>query len=498
MTTVTVRSTDEFRKIGWILAELGQRLSQLRDNQLYLTSIPHYLSSGAYKFFVAGPDSASGAIEDATAIGFVTFYRAPMHEWIFLAVEAFWFADNQLDAQLPVWTAIASLAKRMAFHGICVSDRSVNTPNTIHELVSRGELDGNPIGKGTILLQADVQGIYSAFSDGPLGAAAFLATCVQNQIFDLAGFPSTDDGPFYRGEGRLVNVPHWQCRDLDELGAWFMQHGFSVRGAGEFTGTVQEQILQQGYVNQPTVSLTKSFDVAAYYATNGNTREQAVVFTLDGARLRRHGEIYDSFATMAKHCYWILPGEFETLRLAVKALGVLKAGSFLTKCYDQSKLRVEGFGDLPDVLAPKIDSSAYVDKDDFERLARAEITEAALNGLRDAFETFWKLALGKIGSIDMITLGSEEREERVGTMPVRPRFGYYIGFRQVEDLLKAALDGQTADHRQPGWDLTAFGYMAKTCRDKEFFSTGLVPGDSIVKATVVDETGRPLRTIASG
>jgi hypothetical protein len=131
-----------------------------------------------------------------------------------------------------------------------------------------------------------------------------------------------------------------------------------------------------------------------------------VVFTLDGARLRRHGEIYDSFATMAKHCYWILPSEFETLRLAVKALGVLKAGSFLTKCYDQSKLRVEGFGDLQDVLAPKIDSSTYVDKDDFERLARAEITEAALNRLRDAFETFWKLALGKIGSIDMITLGT--------------------------------------------------------------------------------------------
>jgi hypothetical protein len=100
MTTVMIRSTDEFREIIWILAELGKRLLQLRDNQLYLTSIPHYLSSGAYKFFIAGPDSASGAIEDATAFGFVTFYRAPMQERIVLAVEAFWFADDQLEAQL--------------------------------------------------------------------------------------------------------------------------------------------------------------------------------------------------------------------------------------------------------------------------------------------------------------------------------------------------------------------------------------------------------------
>src|SRR2546423_1067173 len=97
----------------------------------------------------------------------------------------------------------------------------------LQELVARGELDGAPIGRGTILLQADVQGIYSAFSDGPLGAAAFLAQCAR--IFtlrvpvDLAGFPCLDDGPFYRGEGRLVNLPHWQCRDLDELGAWFRQ-----------------------------------------------------------------------------------------------------------------------------------------------------------------------------------------------------------------------------------------------------------------------------------
>ena len=493
-TTITVRSTDEFGEILWILTELGERLPQLRNNQSYLTSIPHYLSSGAYKFFVAAPTAATEAIENATAFGFVTFYRLPMGERIALAVEAFWFTDDQLDAQFPVWTAIASLAKRMEFHGICVSEHSVNTPNALNELVWRGELDGDPVARESVLLQADVPGIYSAFSDGPLGTAAFSTPCVRIYTLrvpvDLAGVPCADDGPFYRGEGRVDNLPHWQFKDLEELGVWFKQHGFSARETGQFNGTVQEQILQQGYVNQPTVSLTKSFDVAAYYATNANKCDRALVFTIDGARLRRHGLVYDSFATMVKYCDWMFPGEFDTLRLAVKTLGVLKAGRFLARCYEQSKLRVEQYGHLPEVLAPKVDWSTYIDKDDLERLARAEITEVALDGLRNAFETFWMFALGQIGSVDTITVGNEEREERVDTKPAEP-FGYYIGFRQVEGLLKAALEGQTADHRQPGWDLTAFGYMSKTCRDEEFFSTGMVPGDCIVKVTVVDREGHP-------
>jgi hypothetical protein len=500
MTSVEVRSTDELDEILWILTELGQRLEQLRDNQLYLTSIPHYLSSGAYKFIIAGPDVASRAPEDATAFGFVTFYRAPMQERIVLAVEAFWFAEDRLDAQLPIWSAIASLARRMEFHGLCVSERSVNTPGALHELLQRGELNGDPVARGTTLLQADVQGIYSAFTDGPLRQAAFLASCVR--IFtlqvpvDMAGVVSVDEAPFYRGEGRLANAPLWQCQNVDELSAWFMQHGFSPREGGRFAGTLQAQILQQGYVNQPTLSLTKSFEVAAYYATQGSTRDQAVVFTIDGARLRRYGEIYDSFATMVKHCDWILPSEFKTLRVTVTTLGVLKAGRFLAHCYEQARVRVERYGHLPDILVPKIDWSTDVGNDDWVRLSRAGITEEAMNGLQNTFEGFWMFALGQIGSVDTITVGDTERPEQVETRPVGP-FGYYIAFHQVEDILKAALEGQTADYRQPGWDLTAFGYIAKTCRDEEFFSSGPIPGECIVKVTLVDARGHPVRVIAS-
>ncbi|WP_411728721.1 hypothetical protein [Methyloglobulus sp.] len=45
-----VRTCDEFSQELWILKELGQCLQQLRDNPIYLTSIPHYLLNAAYKF----------------------------------------------------------------------------------------------------------------------------------------------------------------------------------------------------------------------------------------------------------------------------------------------------------------------------------------------------------------------------------------------------------------------------------------------------------------
>jgi hypothetical protein len=42
-------------------------------------------------------------------------------------------------------------------------------------------------------------------------------------------------------------------------------------------------------------------------------------------------------------------------------------------------------------------------------------------------------------------------------------------------------------HNHPGWDISPFGYVAKTIRDEEFFSDGDIPGDCIVDATVVGE-----------
>ncbi len=178
MAIEVVRTSDEFSEILWILAELGQRLPQLRDNPIYLTSIPHYLSSGAYKFITAGPRTTSGRLESQTAFGFVTFYRSPMHNkivhnGIVLAVEAFWFKDDNLDRQLPVWSFLTSLSRKMGFYGVCIARSSINTPTSLEELLRRGELGGDPILPDSVGLQPDVEEIYSAFVDGPLSKKLF-------------------------------------------------------------------------------------------------------------------------------------------------------------------------------------------------------------------------------------------------------------------------------------------------------------------------------------
>jgi hypothetical protein len=174
-----IRTIDEFSEILSILMELGQRLPQLCDNPIYAASIPHYLSSAAYKFITAGPRTTSGGLESQTAFGFVTFCRSPMSNGIVPAVEAFWFKDDDLDSQLPVWSFMASLARKMGFHGVCIVRRSINTPTSLEELLRRGELGGDPILPDSVGLHPDVAGIYSAFADGPLSQKLFPASCIR-------------------------------------------------------------------------------------------------------------------------------------------------------------------------------------------------------------------------------------------------------------------------------------------------------------------------------
>ena len=64
--------------------------------------------------------------------------------------------------------------------------------------------------------------------------------------------------------------------------------------------------------------------------------------------------------------------------------------------------------------------------------------------------------------------------------------------------LKAAWRlNQFSAHNHPGWDLSPFGYVTKTLRDREFFSGGDVPGECIVEAAVVDRTGRRIDVITN-
>ena len=65
-----------------------------------------------------------------------------------------------------------------------------------------------------------------------------------------------------------------------------------------------------------------------------------------------------------------------------------------------------------------------------------------------------------------------------------------MAFDQVRLKLKEAWRlNQYSDYNHPGWDLSPFGYITKTIRDKEFFTAGDLPGDYITEAVIVDKAG---------
>src|SRR5262249_41112914 len=68
---------------------------------------------------------------------------------------------------------------------------------------------------------------------------------------------------------------------------------------------------------------------------------------------------------------------------------------------------------------------------------------------------------------------------------------YFTAFNEVRLKLKeAATLNQYSAFNHPGWDLSPFGYITKTIRDKEFFASGDIPGDCISEAVIVDQAGR--------
>ncbi len=87
----SIRATDDPGEMIWIAMELSNRLPQLKHNELFAASIPQFLSLAGYKFMIAEDDR----FDQRSAFGLLTFYKAPMIESIFLAVEAMWFRDDE-------------------------------------------------------------------------------------------------------------------------------------------------------------------------------------------------------------------------------------------------------------------------------------------------------------------------------------------------------------------------------------------------------------------
>lgn len=182
---------------------------------------------------------------------------------------------------------------------------------------------------------------------------------------------------------------------------------------------------------------------------------------------------------------------FAILKNMVEALGVLAAGKFLNSFSEKTRRYIlDGITFFSWVPA----WADYFNEKEWKILLNHGITTDDVKTLVTSFETFWLYALPVIGSVDEIIVDDSGSLIKTNTR-ISGRLAYYMAFMLVYEKLEAALDEQTTEYRQPGWDLTPFGYIAKTCRDREFFSTGPVPGHCVVEATIVSSNGTPLQVI---
>jgi len=447
-------------------------------------SIDAYASSDAYSILIAFPDAAGEELRDACALAIFSLYELPMANRSVLGVDALAVRGSAVEDALDFLRVLLRISVRAGLHGVCLAERGVAKRGLLTALARRGRVDAEPIAVvAPYMMRRQSAGVWSPFCAGPIPDRVFESVpCVLISTEDLAVDASGEQyagaGLLYRGEGRL-NCDGWQFKKLEEVEAHVRRVGFTPRSAAGFTGTVQEQILHQGYVPQGTVSLSTSFDVCAQYATcRGTHPDGGIVFTIDADRLRAHGPVWDAYATLVRHCDWFFKAELETLAAVVGVLGVEEGGRFLARCSAGTRDRIERGEGFEPIVGP-IDWARYV-HGGLERLRGAGIEEEALRLLHNGLELYWLRALGKIAAEDVVHLGTPGAEPVVD----KRRLGlltYESAFRDVD----ARLRSEALAPADPGWDLTAFGYVAKTCRDREFLSTGPVPPDCIVDATFV-------------
>jgi hypothetical protein len=443
-------------------------------------SVFAYAGSDAYTFLIAFPDDDGEALDDACAVAIFSVYELPMANRSVLGLDGLAVRAKDTIAFLHVLVRIATASGLSA---VCLAESGVAKPaGLLRALAERAQSVDEPIGVGTpFMMRRESAGVWSPFADGPIPDHAFesvecLLIVTEDAAVDASGEPYTASEPLYRGEGRLY-CDDWECATLDELEAHLRRAGFEPRSGAAFGGTVQEQILHQGYVPQGTVSLSSSFDVCALYATHRGARPFGIVFTIDADRLRARGSIWDAYRTLVRHCDWFFAEEFETLTAVVGALGVQEGGRFLERCHADTRTRVQRTGGGS--LAGPIDWDAYLDGG-LARLRAAGLEAKRLESLHDALEVYWQRALGLMGAMDVIQIGEEGAEPTVEERALGV-LSYEHAFLEAQPRLRA----EALAPADPGWDLTAFGYIAKTCRDREYLSTGSVPPDCIVSATRV-------------
>jgi hypothetical protein len=468
------------------LAELTVRLPALAEDARWVACLREFVAREAYQVVILRTNGG-----DAQAIGLVTVGEQPFAESALLLVEALWIPDEQPEAACAWAAAVMAKAVAMDVEGMILA--TDDGPGHA-ALLAAGSVAGHPVMVEPVPLRYAVPGLFTAFSSAPTTTGMITPRCTyicnRNRLGALAGVPNDAAEVFFRGEGRLSVPPFWHCADLHELATHFRARGFPTRGAGAFDGGVQAQLLQQGYVNQGTASMSRSFEVSAYYATNGGT-QPGVVFRIDAATLRERGPVFDAWLTLLAHSEAMMGrDDMQTFAAIVRALGPLVAGRCLAH-WDAVAHALAGRRGGMRREGPEFSADDYIEPALAERLRAGGVDPAAARQLLHTLETHVMRSATPFAMARRVEVlpGGVTRD-----VPVR--HGYAVAFGMVLPALRAALAGQQGDHRQPGWDLTAFGYMAKTCRDQEVFSTGPIPGHAVVDAVVVNADGSPVRTLA--
>jgi hypothetical protein len=459
-----------------IALTLAQRVPQLLADDLYSQSLPYILSDVAFQF-VVDRDERTG---ETSALALLRLYETPFDNKIVVAVEALWIDDDAMR-QRRFWQQLAD--RFGSFKCMCVTARSVADPAALEWLRHVGVV-GQALVRETPLILRPVgrPGLYSAFCDGP-APEQIDTTCLC--LYSMAGTPTVAKGLLYRGDGRLKWAGHWEYETLEELAAALCRDGFPARRVGSFGGTVRDQISHQGYVDSATVSLTASREVGAVYATESGAHP-GIVFAIDPARLRSTGEVYDSYATMVRYCNWIQPDVFDGLRALIVSFGsdrdgLRGAGAFL-KDLDERARRAS-------LMLPAPPSAELVPPEAVERAERAGVSVALLEHLFEDLRGFWASSTGG-GALEVTVTA----DGNVVETPMEAHV-YIAAFAHAQPELEAAYTRRLENGGDPGWDLTPLGYITKTCRDEEFFSTGPIDGESIVAATIVDQRGKAAREL---
>ena len=458
---------------AWICIELLANLPELSNSPFFLRSAEHFIASESYTAFCVDEVNSDGT-RHRYGGGLLGAYTLPFQQQVVFGVEAAWFRDDDPFAHAFIWQYLVNEAVDIDINGLCVSPATVSHAP---RLPAAG-MPHNRFGifvNNHLLMAGPIDAAWSAFVRDPTRKPQFV-NCIRvvpQREISLRGTSYDGAAPLFRGEGRVNRQPYEGCLTLRAVAEHVFAEGFTARGTGGFSGTIQEQILHQGYVSSPTVSMTAEFDVGVYYGTSGGQIDRALVFEIDPDCLRRAGPIWDTFNSMKSGRMAWLESDFDIIVKLVLGVGDLREAGSLIKTLD-AEIRRFGADYEATLQGTSADYERYVGADTWSRAMKV-LEEPELSQLCSVLEAFFYWSEGPDGII--------------------VNSGYVAGFLMVREKLEHVLQAAAPSRWQhPGWDNTVFGYAAKTCRDREFLSTGPISGFCIKKAHLVDRAGSIIET----